>query len=196
MEKEKSRKSEVVRHHIAATVQNMILRLGIENVSARKAAAEAGYSLGTIYNHFKSFDEVLWYSRSLLIEEMGKIISAQSPVLIENTEGLKKAFGAYLVYLNDNPHVYRFLYFFTLKIEDKTMRNIAENPDFPVQMQRSFAFLVKDGGFTQEEVATITKTILFTIHGILTLVITDNDNFEAESSLDQLSEIIDFLTHK
>lgn len=196
MDKDKSRKSEVVRHHIAVTVQNMILRSGIENVSARKAASEAGYSLGTIYNHFSGFDEVLWYSRSLMIESMGRILTAKSPDNIKNTGDLKKAFRAYMAYFIENPNVYRFFYFHTLKKEEKTVKNLSESPEFTAQMERSFAFLIQHKGFSQLEVTTIMKTIIFTIQGILTMIITDNDDVEVPSAYTQLDEIIDFLTEK
>lgn len=193
MEKGKNRKSELVRHHIAVSVQNMILRSGIETVSARKAAAEAGYSLGTIYNHFKSFDEVLWYSRSLMIEEMGTYLMNQNPGKIENIDDLKKLFRSYMGYFLENHHIYRFFYYHSLEKSSKRDENFTEAPEFSESWKHSFSFLSHNGQYSQSEIAQIGQILINSVQGLLSMVISDNDGLKVKYAFRQLDEMIDFL---
>ncbi|MDA3809578.1 MAG: TetR/AcrR family transcriptional regulator [Spirochaetaceae bacterium] len=189
-------KSERVRLHFAETARRMILSSGIEEFSARKLAVEAGYSLGTIYNHFSSLDEVLWYTRSLMIEVMGKYLTEKSTSSSDSIDNLKLLFKNYLSYFIEHPQVYRFLYFHKLDKSEKTVTSLADSPDFSKQRMKIFTSLINNGKLSQKDAATILTTIIYSIQGILTMVITDNDNVDKKTAFNQLEEIIDFLTKK
>lgn len=189
-------KSERVRLYFAETARDIILSDGIEGVSARKVALKAGYSLRTIYNHFSSLDEILWYARSIMIADLGNELMKKSPLLIKSVNDLKLIFRNYMAYFIDNPNIYRFFYFHHLNNKEKSVSSLADSPEFSEQIESSFIFLLQDGLYSQKEVSTIIQTIIYTIQGILTMITTDNDNVEVETAYEQLDKIIEFLIHK
>lgn len=196
MIKSNSNKSELVKKHFALTAKEMILKKGVEEISIRKIAHEAGYSPGSIYNHFSSLDEILWYARSIMIEEMGLMLMKKSPNEISNVNSLKSSFRNYMAYFIDNPNIYRFFYFHNLNKKEKRVDSLADSPEFSKQMEDSFAFLLQDGKYTPIEIMTIFKTIIFAIQGILTMVTTENDNINTETAYENLDEIINLLMQK
>ncbi|MBI9099123.1 MAG: TetR/AcrR family transcriptional regulator [Spirochaetaceae bacterium] len=193
MSRDVNAKSDRVRLHFAQTGKDMILQSGIESVSARKLAHLAGYALGTIYNHFSSLDELLWYSRSLMIEEMGYYLMTENPGKITGVDDLKKLLRSYMGYFLDNPHIYRFFYFHSLDKKEKRERNFTEAPGFSDQRNIAFSFLSHDGLYSQSEINQIGQILINSIQGLLTMVITDNDGLKAESAYRQLDKMIDFL---
>ena len=186
-------KSERVRRHFAQTAKDMILQSGVESVSARKLAHLAGYALGTIYNHFSSLDELLWYSRSLMIEDLGHYLMTKNPGKVSGGEDLKQLFRSYMAYFLDNHHIYRFFYFHSLDKSEKRERNFTEAPGFKEQRNHTFSFLSHSGRYSQSEIDQIGQIIINSIQGLLTMVITDNDGLKAESAYRQLDKMIDFL---
>lgn len=186
-------KSELVRRHFAETAKYMILQSGVEEVSIRKIAVEAGYSPGTIYNHFTSLDEILWFTRSIMISDMGDFLMKENPGEIDSVDDLKKTFRSYLGYFIDNPGIYRFFYFHRLQKKDKTVDSLADSSEFSKQMFYSLAFLVKSGKCTESEIPLYFQTLILSVQGLLTMVVTENDDIKAEAAYGQLDELIDFI---
>lgn len=193
MSKVRDTKSDRVRLLLAETGKEIILQSGIENFSARKLALKAGYSLGTIYNHFSSLDELLWYSRSIMIEDMGRYMMTENPGKVTRIDDLKKLLRSYLAYFLNNPHIYRFLYFHSLNKKEKRERNFTESDEFAEQSKHTFSFLSQSGQFSQHEIVQLSHILINAVQGLLTMVITDNDGLKAESAYRQLDKMIDFL---
>lgn len=57
----------------------------------------------------------------------------------------------------------------------------------------TFEFLVKNGKYSYDAIAVIMKTIIYSIHGLLTLLTTGNDGLEIETTYQNLDELIDYL---
>ncbi|MCK5153787.1 MAG: TetR/AcrR family transcriptional regulator [Spirochaetales bacterium] len=186
-------KSERVRLHFAETAREIIMRDGIEGVSVRKVALKAGYSLGTIYNHFSSLDEILWYTRSLMITDLSNYMLEKSPGNIENIEDLKRTYRIYLEYFINNPNIYRFIYFHHLDSVEKSVKNISESPEHNKQMEKKFSSLMKNGNYSKETISFVMETLIYSILGVLTLITTDNDGVDVESIYNHINELIDFL---
>ncbi len=186
-------KAERVRLHFSETAKDMILKSGVENVSARKIAIQAGYSLGTIYNHFSSLDELLWYSRRLMIADMSNYLMTKNSREITNADNLKDIFRSYMGYFLDNPHIYRFFYFHSLDKDEKRDKSFDETSEFAEQMKYTFAFLSHSGQYSQSDINQIGQILINSVQGLLTMTITDNDGLKAESAYRQLDRMIDFL---
>jgi len=186
-------KSRRLRLHLACCAGEMIKEAGIESFSARKLSLRAGYALGTIYNHFSALDELLWMTRSHLIQEMGLSLMRSQELIISKREDLLQAFQGYMNYFISNPNIYRFLYFHHLDPQLKTEKSWAESEEFSRQMARSFSFLKQSNGYTDTEITAIRKTLVFSLQGILTLVISDNDGLTKEQAFVQVEEILRYL---
>lgn len=186
-------KSERVKKYFAETARNMILQDGVECVSVRKVAAEAGYSFATIYNHFKSLDELLWYTRDLMILDIFEYIQTENQEKVKNTEDVKKLFRSFMGYFVKNPHIYRFFYFHHLKKEDKPQQPLESGPQFEEQYAETFEFLLKSGKYTVGEVNLIIKTLIYALYGLLTFHFSDYEELTVEAAYQEFDSVIEHL---
>ena len=186
-------KSERIKRYFAEIAKKIILEEGIEQVSIRKIAKLAGYSYATIYNHFNAMDELLWYTRSIMIEDLGAHILLLNNEKIHTVQGLKNLFRSYMDYFITNPNIFRFFYFHCLDITQKKVKSLAEAPEFNERIDSTFKFLIESGKFSAEEVGIIIKNLIFSIQGTLTLLTSGNDVMTIETAYKNLDELIDYL---
>jgi flavodoxin len=76
-------KTQRVRKVFVGITKKMILEQGIEAVSVRKVADEAGYTVATVYNHFEHADELLSVTRDVLLNDLVLYLSEKTRKLTE-----------------------------------------------------------------------------------------------------------------
>jgi len=189
-------KTERVKHIFANTAKEMIYENGVESVSVRKISQKAGYTAGTVYNHFSGIDEILWHARSLVIEDLAGWMTDRNPEPPRDKDDLIRMFTDYVRYFIDRPNVYRFLYFHTLDLSEKTKKSLSDEPEFEKQIAGSFAVIAGTGRCSAEDLKIIGEMVLFSIQGILTLITTGNDSVDPERAPDFIRNAITFLTNK
>ena len=168
----------------------MILESGMESVSIRSIAKRAGYAYATIYNHFSCLDELLWLTRNLFMADVDDYIQKRTMNLpIDNQEGICELFRAYADYFFKHPSVYRFLYFYSLNKDAKTTQSYIESDGYKEKFSQTFAFLAQ--GKDSRKIETAVRIILYSIHGLLTTCIADND----EIGIDQVHEELKTVIH-
>lgn len=192
MENERiTKKSRQLRLYFAKTAKDMILQSGIEEVTIRNIAKQAGYAYATIYNHFSSQDELLWLARSLIIEDIGDYIEKHSPEKPKSHSDVYEMFSAYADYFIDNPHAYSFLYFHSLNKGAKNTQSMIETDAYQEKFNKTFEYLLTTK--EKQKVEQAVKLILYSIHGLLTLYISQNDDFGIENVHEELKKMIDYL---
>jgi len=174
-----NKKSERLKLHFAQTAHDMILRDGMDGLSVRKIAREAGYTYATIYNHFGCLDELLWHSRSLFIEDIARHMAPAESQKINSLDELTGIFRLYAEYFLAHGDVFRFLYCYPLDKEAKRIAGRNESDQFRRQFMETFQFLIGTGQYTFEEIGSLSRTLLYTIHGYLTMALTENDNLQS-----------------
>ncbi len=184
-------KSQRVKNHFAETAKTMIIKEGVESVSVRKVANQAGYSYATIYNHFKNLDQLLWHTRNLMILDIFTYMKEKNASLVEDITGIEQVFRSYLDYFMQNPNVYRFFYFHHLSKADKP----AQTDQIPSNHQylETFEFLTQSGKYSTDEVLLIVKTLIYASQGLLTMLLSDNDDLKPETAYQEIDTIIDFM---
>lgn len=174
-ESKKAKKVERIRAYFAETAMNMIKAEGIQSVSVRKVADEAGYSLGTIYNHYENLDEMLWVTRSLLIHEIADYIDRYVKETVESVDDIVAIFETYMRYYVEIPTVYAFLYFHQLEKCDKKDPALNEMPEFQERFIPLITFLTEKKEISPNKVMHVISMIMYIVHGLLTLYISGND---------------------
>lgn len=172
----------------AETARDMILEDGVASVSVRKAADRAGYSLGTVYNHFSSLDEMLWMTRELMIEELGTNIGGAQP---ETLDDIRQGFHDYMDYFIQNPNIFRFFFFHHLDSAQKPADSKQKPEDSDIMT--SLTIIMTALNTSMEDAGNIYGTMIFTIQGMLTMLISDNDGNTAEELHQQLDHTMDLL---
>lgn len=186
-------KSYLVKKHLAETAKNMILTNGVEAISVRKVAKEAGYAYATIYNHFKNLDELLWLSRDLLIEDIANYLNYGEKNKYFDKKELTESFLKYVNYYLENSNAFSFLYFHKLDKKFKYKNNIVEDQSFYDDQIKKLKELSDSEGITIDKATKYYKTINYSIHGLLTLSFSENDEIKKENIEKEVKEIIKSL---
>ncbi len=187
------KKSERVKQYFAEITRQIILEEGEEVVSIRRVAEKAGYSFATIYNHFDNLDEMLWYARNLLIQDVANHLKASVNGPINNVDDLKNLFHAYTNYFITHPAVYRFFYFRSLDKSQKKSSSLVETEEYQGQFAKGFEFLIRAGYCSPEKVGDVGKALIYVIHGILSLQFAENDSIRSEDVFREIDNSMDIL---
>ncbi len=161
-------KTQRIRGFFLDAAREMITTEGVENFSVRKVAQKAGYSYATIYHYFKDVEELLAHTKRVMVEDTAKYMQAVMSTPPKNEAELQMLFTAYVRYHLEQPQVFRFFYFY--KLPDHT----AEAWDFSAMWRETLHFLVQSGTIEDEELETCAKTLVYTVHGLLTLYLSGN----------------------
>lgn len=192
-EEKKQLKSERIKKIFATTAKVIIEEQGVVEVSVRKVADQSGYSLGTIYNHFENLDELLWLSRTLMLEDIDSYFLDLRLVINDNND-LKLLFRRFMDYFINKPNIYYFFYCHPLNKEHKKEEaDILKNPQVKMQFAQTFSYLMKRGTYTEEDIMKISSTIIYVMYGLLTLYISGNDTLTIEQAYEHLENTIDLL---
>jgi len=188
-EEKKITKDERVKKIFAETAMQMIEADGIESVSVRKVAEKAAYSLGTLYNHFGNLDELLWYTKRFFIDEISNYIDKNG-----KTEGkitLKSIFRSYIDYFVENENVFKFLFFKTLDRSKRSDFNLFQVMSVDQQTRDIFESYMEKSSCTPEELQARLKNMLYSIHGMLMIYVTNNEELTKEQLYMDYSGIAD-----
>lgn len=187
-----TKKDRILKVFIDAT-KTQILTQGIENVSVRRVAEETGYSYATIYNYFKDLNALLWEVKKEMIQDLIKWMSQTIPDSKRDLSGIEKIFHSYVKYYFDNPNVFKFFYFHTVI---PTSNSIDNTFDFNSMWIDTFSFLIETNQLDLEDVQTISKSLIYTLHGILTLHFSQNGLHTYESVCSEIDEILSYLVQR
>ena len=171
--------------------KDMILEEGIEQVSVRKVADEAGYTVATIYNHFGSADALLSRTRDAIINDLVAYLMDNAKKL-SGVASIKSVFKNYIDYCLANPNAYQFLFFHHLKDADKFSASEAVM-ELGRHFAGSFESIAQSIHTNVETVAKVGNTILFTVQGMLTIYLSDNFELSKEQVYRGLDDVIELI---
>src|SRR5271155_660620 len=99
---------QATRAKIISAARNIIKKQGFEELSTRQVAALADCSLGTIYNHFADFDDVILHVNIETIERLDAAISINADCPFERR--LEAVVEAYFDFVDANQPAWRALF--------------------------------------------------------------------------------------
>lgn len=186
-------KAERVKQFFARTAKEIIIKEGVSSISVRKVADLAAYSYATMYNHFKNLDELLWYTRNIMIGDIVEHIKENNRTEIRDVESIKKLFKTYVDYFIEYPNVFEFFFFHHLDKSRKKVTSIAQEIDFNEMHKSTFKYFVLSGKLNIKELEIITKTLVFSIQGMLMTYISNKDDMIKEDIYKSLDDMISYL---
>lgn len=181
-------KNQRVKGYFLEASKQIISSEGVENISARKVAEIAGYSYATIYNYFKDIDELLSETKALMVSDVVRHMRDEMRFAPQSIEDVKRLLIIYIRYHLDNPHIFRFFYFYRLSDN----KGYKEQYDFSSHWIETFHFLVEQKSLKEYEVESCAKTLIYSVHGLLALFLSGNGLTE-EIMFADLDRIIDFV---
>lgn len=181
-------KSQRVKSYFIRAAKNIIISEGVENVSVRKVADLAGYTFTTIYNYFKDLNELLFEVKNEMIQDLMEYMQGLLPVKTYDLLDLKKTNHYYMDYFIDRPYIFTFFYSYKIHPINKDTPML----DFSQQYQETYKGFVQNGIIKESDVPLISKTIIYTIHGLLSLYFSDN-GMTVKILYEDIDNITDYL---
>ena len=114
MVKLKDKSKEEIRLDLIVKSREIIKDKGIDNLTARKLAEYSGYVVGTIYNRFKSMDELVMWENCLTLDELyGELKKAE--MTSDAYINLNRLLDKFVCYVLSNKNLWFTLYNFHFK---------------------------------------------------------------------------------
>ena len=170
--------------------KDMIIREGVLSVSVRKIADEAGYSYATIYNYFDDLNSLLWAVKKDMIQDLIIWMDEQHS---SDLVGIKHLFHRYIEYYITNPNIFRFFYFYSLEVP---IEELEQEFNFSLMWNATFSGVMEEYNLSLSDLEIISKTLIYSIHGILTLHFSQNGNLNMNIICSDIDKIIDYLINR
>lgn len=182
-------KNQRVRSYFVQAAKKIILEEGVENVSVRKVADEAGYTFSTIYNYYGNQNELLQEVKADMINDLVQHMAETRPSKVSDVEDIKKQNRLYVEYFIQNPNVFSFFYSYRLH---PVQKEPAEVPDFSSQYLETYRGFAERGIIRESEIPVLAKTFIYSLHGLLALYFSDN-GMTVQMLYEELDRVADFL---
>lgn len=147
---------------IVAEGHRQISEVGFARFSAREVAKRIGYSIGTVYNVFGSYDQLMLAINGRTLDLWRAYLERQLGV--EEGDRLKRAVEAYFEFAVTHHHAWTAIYDFHLP-------EGTQPPDeYQGKVVAIFELVVAEiaqqlGAERQHEVAALARSLLATVHG-------------------------------
>lgn len=114
MAKIKDKTKEEIRVDLIVKSREIIKDKGVDNLTARKLAEYSGYVVGTIYNRFKSMDELIMWENCLTLDELYENLKKVEMTSCCYTN-LNRLLDCFVEYVLSNKNLWFTLYNFHFK---------------------------------------------------------------------------------
>lgn len=185
-----NRKNNSTRQNYVKAATKIVRDEGYEKITVRRLSEATGYTFPTLYHHFKDMDNLMWYARNHLISDMVSDLSGFS-AQEKNIAGIKKAFGIYMDYYLDYPNVFRFFYYYRHQPDLNDV--VSQELGFSDLWFDTLGFLVEEGRLSPEDIGVVAKTIIYSIHGMISLYLSGSGEINRDELNKELDAIIDIL---
>ena len=100
---------EELRALMLVTARDIAAKEGLTGLSARRVAREIGYSIGTIYNVFEDFDDLILHLNAETLDRLYERCTAKA-LVSEPEDALRSLARAYIDFVHDNPRLWSLLF--------------------------------------------------------------------------------------
>lgn len=182
-----------IKRYFIEAAKEIIVNEGLESISIRNVAKIAGYSCATIYNYFEDLNELLWEVKQTMIIDIIQLMQEEIMDITIDILGLKKIFKIYITYYLENPNIFKFFYFHKLKKPARKTEVDSIEPDFDKMTEETFKNFVIEGKLRETDIEVVGKTLIYSVHGMLTLFFTENGDLTVETLYKDLDKMIDYI---
>ncbi len=169
-ERDRETRQDEMRKRILNAAMKLFLGKGFHNVTMRNIASEIKYSPSTIYRYFADKDEIFFALRGLGFELFEKALtaSATSP---DPKEHFRLGLQSYVDFALGNPEWYDIMFIMRAPLEraDEREEWARTAVSFDV-MRDGVRQAIEAGILPDDDVDTISFSLLSVMHGILTLI--------------------------
>lgn len=142
---------------------------GFSSFSTRQMAKEIGYTVGTLYNVFESYDDIVLHINAVTLDEMRKFIESNMNPKLKNEKAVKQLAKLYIDFAHKNHNSWSALFEYNIPAELELPKWYDEKIQklFGIVENILLRFISK-----KSEALMNAKVIWASIHGICILSLT------------------------
>ena len=178
---------EELREMALAAAEKIVVEQGYEGLSARKVAAQIGYTVGTLYLVFENIDDLILQINARTLDRLHARMTQPHADSIDPRDYLVQLGQAYIRFADEDPHRWAMVF----------EHRLAEDRSLPAWYQekvaRMFAMVEQGlqplaGRHSQDDVLQASRALWGGVHGICILALSDNLGVAGVDSVQQLTE--------
>ena len=167
----KNVKKEYVKSKFVEAAKIIILQDGVSSVTARRIAELTGYSYASLYNYFTDLNELLLETKLFMIREMTQAGQDHASVMYDPLLHMKESMRKPVDFFITNPNIFRFFYMYELDYRNvEAMKSL----ELEKAYYQDFAPFVESGRIKEADIPALSRTILYSVFGIITLYLSNN----------------------
>lgn len=176
---------EEIRQMVIKTGCKLIEESGFSEFSTRKIAKEIGYTVGTLYNVFESYDDIIIHINAKILDQMKDFIETNMNLELKGVNAIKQLAKLYIDFSHQNRNIWSSLFEYNIPQELRA-------PEWYDQRIESL-FCVVEGvlsDFIDKKLNALdhAKVIWASIHGICLLSLTNKLNIVGVKSVEALTD--------
>ena len=185
-------KKETIKAGYIKAVKDLIFSEGVGAVTARRLGEITGYSYATVYHYFDDLNGLLLEAKLSMIHDMTQIEEIRTDQSQDPLQRFKQNTRIPVDFFIQNPNVFRFFYTYPLDARNESaMRSLEIEKNY----YSGFFPFVESGIIKESDIPVLSRTILYTVYGLITLYLSDN-GLTKEEIYSDLDQIIDFLLNR
>jgi AcrR family transcriptional regulator len=172
-----------IREMVVSSGLDLIKKSGFSSFSTRQIAKEIGYTVGTLYNVFDSYDDIILHINAATLDEMEKFIEMKINPKLKGVKAVKQLAKLYIEFAHNNRSSWSALF-------EKAVPLEAELPDWYNQKIAKLFSIVEsillEFISKKSDAKKHAKVIWASIHGICILGLTQKLNVVGSDSTEVL----------
>ena len=176
---------EEIREMVISTGSKLINELGFSGFSTRQIAKEIGYTVGTLYNVFESYDDIILHINAATLDEMKKFITQNMNPKLKNTNAIKQLAKLYTEFAHANYKNWNALFEYTSPSPLPAWYNEKTEGLFVIVENILSGFISK-----KSDAGKHAKIIWASIHGICILSLTKKLDVAGTKSIENLTDLL------
>jgi AcrR family transcriptional regulator len=185
----KNVKKEFVKSKFVEAAKAIILQDGVLNVTVRRIAEMTGYSYATIYHYFQDLNELLLETKLSMIRDMAVPGSFQTVRTEDPLELKKQQVKLMAGFFIDNPNIFEFFYQYRM---DETNATAMRSLELEKAYYDDFKPFVESGVICEADIAAISRAIIYTVFGSITIYLSNN-GLSREEVFKDIDNTLDLL---
>jgi AcrR family transcriptional regulator len=176
---------EEIREMVIRAGSDLIKSSGFSGFSTRQIAKEIGYTVGTLYNVFESYDDIVLHINASTLDDMRKFIEEGLNSKLKNAKAVKQLAKLYIDFAHKNHNSWSALFEY----------NVPSELDLPEWYNQRIEnlFSIVEGLLSEfiskkSEALKHAKVIWASIHGICVLSLTQKLNVAGTESVEVLTD--------
>ncbi|MBU6339057.1 MAG: TetR/AcrR family transcriptional regulator [Rickettsiales bacterium] len=173
-----------IREMVIKTGSDLIDKSGFSGFSTRQIAKEIGYTVGTLYNVFDSYDDIVFHINAVTLDDMKNFIKKNLKSSLKNSAAIKQLAHLYIKFASQNYNRWSALFEYNIP-------ESLELPDFYGKKIDELFEMVEEVLINlirkKTERLKHAKVIWASIHGICILSLTKKLNVEGINSVEELT---------